>query len=454
MHLPQTTVFGVATLQDWSDLALWELFLNDHPDLKCIIEIGTYAGGLSLFLQQQAAARGIRFATCDIERYPSAAIEKLGTNFIQADALTDETIHTAVADPGNHPLLIYCDGGDKPAEFAHFVPLLQPGDFIGVHDYGSEFTDADAQPFADLLRPAAVERHRQANSLTRFYRRVAQGGWGSIGVGVRISKYPEPAFFCAWTALLTGGLRSDDTVLLPATHMPAHWAADALVREFIKSGRDTLLLVDDDMTFTPDTLKTLREHEANWQYDIITAVATHRSWPPTPVIMQLQEQPIGPEARKGEFFKTVTDWTPGEVVPVDACGLAFTLIRRNVLTEMADKAYNLDLNYWFHYGPGNESDDIPFCRRARNMGFRLGVDTSIELGHIAAVPLTAENWRGFQAQRALVQEGYRADVDGDKLAEILRWAIDRPAQQGLPGLDSNDLRLRHMAQTLLEVIRA
>jgi hypothetical protein len=76
------------------------------------------------------------------------------------------------------------------------------------------------------------------------------------------------------------------------------------------------------------------------------------------------------------------------------------------------------------------------------MGFRLGVDTSIELGHIAAVPLTAENWRGFQSQRALVKDGYRADVDGDRLAAVLREA--------LPNLTEH----KADAEKLLEVIRA
>ena len=113
----------------------------------------------------------------------------------------------------------------------------------------------------------------------------------------------------------------------------------------------------------------------------------------------IAEQPGEPLSRKGEFFEIIENWTPGEVMPVDALGLAFTLIRREVFEEMADKQVEPALNFWFAYGPGHESDDIPFCRRARRMGFRLAIDTEVELGHIAQVPMNAQHWRNYQAER-------------------------------------------------------
>jgi len=417
-RLPDTKIFGIRAQQDWSDLALWDRMLEDRPDLKTVIEIGTFLGGLSGFLSVECEQRNILFQTWDIQKWEGLDERLLNHHFHVGDALIDERLRMMLDDPDRHPLLIFCDGGDKPKEFATFAPLLQPGDVIGVHDYGQEIFDGDITPHMERLRPAALERHVAADSLTRFYRCVdREHGWGSIAIGVRISKYPEGQFFMSWSKLLTGGTRGGDTVLIPGMHLPAHWASDALVRQFLHSGRDTLLMLDDDQVFEMGDLEKIRENQANWQYDVVGALYTHRYWPPTPLIMQARDkQPGQPWCLSGEVFSVKESWEPGEVVPVDAMGLGFTLIRNTVLEEMADKSIDPELNFWFTYGPGHESDDIPFMRRARQLGFRLAIDTGVEIGHVGAAPLSAEHWRNHLAS---VQAKPHVDVDAGELRPIL-----------------------------------
>lgn len=217
--------------------------------------------------------------------------------------------------------------------------------------------------------------------------------FGRIAVGCRIGKHPEAAFFAAWTGLIVQGLREDDVVLAPSAYSPAHWAADFLARQFLKSGCDTLLMIDDDMDFTPDALERLRANAASFDYDIVMGLCTTRELPPVPVLLRLAEEQPGNGIV--EKFDRVTRFHLGRVIPVDTVGLAFTLIRRRVFEAMLAPG-GIDETYFFSYGPGRETDDTPFCRRARQLGFTLAVDTAVHIDHIAAIPL---GWRHVQAQR-------------------------------------------------------
>ena len=291
-------------------------------------------------------------------------------------------------------------------------------------------------------------------------------GWGSVAVGIRVGKHPEPATFIDWTGLVTRGLDPGDTVLMPRAHMPAHWAADALVRDFLRTDKDSLLMIDDDMTFAPDALAKLRHNEKNWDYDIAFAFCTWRTEPPKPVIYRLvDEQPPEPMSRQGEYYIPVVNFQDGELVEPDAVGLAFTLIRRHVFEAMIDHDYGPVWQYWFeslsrrdifretapspdgdlsleftsffNYGEGKESDDIPFSRRVRELGYRMVVDTSVMIGHIGHQPL---GWPHFKRWRAAEQRKTQTpfDVQASKLIPLLKEA--------LPNLDEN----KAAAEWLLE----
>ena len=221
-------------------------------------------------------------------------------------------------------------------------------------------------------------------------------GWGSIALGVRISKFPEPDFFKSWTALLTGGVESRDKVLLPVSHQPAHTAANKLATSFLYTQCDSILFLDDDMVFDGDALNRLRYNKDNWDYDIVSGFTTTRVSPPKPIVMQLQDpQPELPESLKGDSFDLAKDFIDGEVKPVDATGLAFTLVKRHVFEAMLGE-YGIDYTYFFSYGRGIESDDIPFCGNARELGFKLAVDTNAKIGHIGQIVLGWQEYHDWK----------------------------------------------------------
>lgn len=277
-------------------------------------------------------------------------------------------------------------------------------------------------------------------------------GWGDIAIGVRVGKHPDAMFFSSWTKLLTGGVRSGDTVLEPAMYMPAHKAATKLARTFLSGDKDSLMLIDDDMSFSGQDLFRLRENQANWEYDIVAAFATHKVWPPKPVVL-LHTGDLGmPKSIDGDSFNTKMSIQKGDIVEVDAVGLAFTLIRREVLEAMVDETWGMDHTYFFAYGKGIESDDIQFCRNARKLGFRMAVDSGVCIYHVGP---KAYGWEDFEEWRSDLSpiemaQAESADTEPKGLMDLssvtLKPILERAAE--------SDDKIGMSAQAILEHINA
>ena len=170
------TLFGISMLQTYHDLRLWEWVLSHHPP-KLLIELGTGNGALSLFFAMQAALRGgLRFVTVDWHVCSHLARSPIPVTQIAGDMWTptvQEPLRALLADPANHPALLFCDGGNKPKEFQTFVAWLTPGDLAAVHDYTMEFNPADAEPVKALIAELLPEEYyADTHCFTRFWRRV------------------------------------------------------------------------------------------------------------------------------------------------------------------------------------------------------------------------------------------------------------------------------------------
>jgi len=266
--------------------------------------------------------------------------------------------------------------------------------------------------------PSSVALHSAVKHVRKKPRKKVRG-WGDLAIGVRVAKVPEPHFFVDWTKLLTGGLRERDSILMPEMFQPAHWAANKTVRNFVNSNKDSLLMIDDDMTFPMDAVHQLRENKENWKYDIVMAFCTRRGWPPYPIVYKLQEEKEAPRNLSGDPFHMTTDFNDGDVVEVDTTGLAFTLIRREVVEAMIDEQWGLNHTRFFKY-EHEESEDISFCRRARELGFRIAVDTNVKIGHICHQP---RGWEEFVIWRDSQPKNKNFVTDAEDLEPILEDAI-------------------------------
>lgn len=195
--------------------------------------------------------------------------------------------------------------------------------------------------------------------------------WGKIAIGTRLNDRCDPLFFNSWSHLIAGGLRKEDTVLDAAVELPQHFAATVLTTFFLKSDADTLLMVDTDMIFKPDTLNRLRDDPAGWDYDVLSALSVTRRRPFYPIVLRLKAD--------GTSYECVKDAIDGKIIDVDSVGTGFTLIRRTVFDKIKTAT---DIDKWFFdFGQGGLGEDTQFCQRAKAVGARIGVHTGISIGH-------------------------------------------------------------------------
>lgn len=161
--LKETSFGGVAMAQIWVDLFAWEALLNSEPQLRGIIEVGTWQGGLSGWLWAQAQIRGMDFFTCDATE-PDRDVR----GFERVDVwATPERILEEVERIGE-PLLLFCDGGNKPRELRTFGRMLtNPGSLVLAHDWGTETGPGDVPDFLEPAHEAWLER---LGSITRAFR--------------------------------------------------------------------------------------------------------------------------------------------------------------------------------------------------------------------------------------------------------------------------------------------
>lgn len=154
-----TTLFGRPMSQTWEDVRLYERLLNAHPELHAIIELGTGQGGLSFYLNFQAAVRGMTFKTFDVVR-PDAEVP----NWQRLDVLreVDEVVRHF-----SHPMLLVCDNGNKPLEVGLYAPKLQKGDLLTVHDWDTEIY------VTDIPTTLWMVHEDWCQSMTRVFERIA-----------------------------------------------------------------------------------------------------------------------------------------------------------------------------------------------------------------------------------------------------------------------------------------
>lgn len=147
---------------------------------------------------------------------------------------------------------------------------------------------------------------------------------------------------------------------------------------------DYILWLDSDMVFSPNTLErmlsVLDEHE---EIDILSGLYFRRGHPFTPVLFSKLE--VNKETNLLEW-EDMTEIKDG-LFEVAGCGFGGVLMRTDCLFDIAAKEGG---GVWFTPFI-NAGEDLAFCVRARQNGYRIFCDPSIEFGHMGYAAVT----RGF-----------------------------------------------------------
>lgn len=162
---------------------------------------------------------------------------------------------------------------------------------------------------------------------------------------------------------------------------------------------DWILFVDDDMTFMPDALERLLATQEKTGADIVGGLCFQRGEPFQPTIYL--------KAKDGGYTFTET-WAEGEVIEVDATGMAFCLITVQALRKIIADQTGDELGevIWpdretrrkrppnFFQWLGDWGEDFGFCQLAKAAGCKIVVDTAVEVGHVSEITVNKTHfWR-------------------------------------------------------------
>ncbi len=143
-----------------------------------------------------------------------------------------------------------------------------------------------------------------------------------------------------------------------------------LIADWAIRGFDYLFSVDSDMVFGPDTLLKLLNHDK----DVVTGVYRQRR---EEQVLELYESSIygGVSHISWDSLKSQG------LVEIAACGFGCALVKSEVFRRVGYPQFEyhvaLDHNQ-------TVSEDIDFCSKARNLGFKIYADTSILCKHLGS----------------------------------------------------------------------
>lgn len=170
-------------------------------------------------------------------------------------------------------------------------------------------------------------------------------------------------------------------------------ARNKLAALAVENESDYILWLDSDMVFPPNTLErmmgVLDEHP---EIDILSGLYFRRGHPFTPVLFSKLEV-----NKEGTLeWEDCTD-VPDGLFEVAGCGFGGVLMRTDCLLDIAAKEGG---GVWFTPFI-NAGEDLAFCVRARQNGYRIFCEPSIEFGHMGYAAVTRGFYEATKQQEAL-----------------------------------------------------
>ena len=153
----------------------------------------------------------------------------------------------------------------------------------------------------------------------------------------------------------------------------------------IENKFDNVLWLDSDMAFPPNTLTKLQSYNA----DMVTGLYVKRHEPIEPVIYKRLEEPArGEDGKLIGNIESYTDYPRDSIFPVAGCGFGCVLTSVELLRRV-----------WAIYGPAFTpfpwaSEDISFCHRVNQLGYKIFCDSSVSCGHIGTFMYTEQLLKG------------------------------------------------------------
>ena len=151
---------------------------------------------------------------------------------------------------------------------------------------------------------------------------------------------------------------------------------DELAKKSIEMEADYIFWLDSDMVFAPETLEKLWENRD--KADILTGLYFRRVQPYTPVLFDQLD--IDDKGCHWTDFKEI----PDEPFEVGGCGFGCVLMPTNIFFDVLSK-------FGAMFTPvASVGEDLSFCWRARQCGYKIACIPDVQLGHVGRYIITKE----------------------------------------------------------------
>ena len=193
-----------------------------------------------------------------------------------------------------------------------------------------------------------------------------------------------PARFCQSLAMLQ---KVGDCVLIMQMSSLIYTSRNDIATKALQMEADYVFWLDSDMVFEPDTLIRMMDTLQKNDLDILTGLYFRRVPPYTPVLF----------SKLDKRTETIFDWAepkelPDHLFEVEGCGFGCVLMKTDPFIDVQARFGNM-------FAPiANTGEDLAFSWRARQCGYKIWCDPSIELGHVGYIQSSRQFYESYKAQ--------------------------------------------------------
>jgi len=194
-------------------------------------------------------------------------------------------------------------------------------------------------------------------------------------------------------------LSSDDTAAIDL-------ARERCTEKALKADIEWLFYLDSDVLPPENVYKLLRRH----QLDVVSGVYTAGVNPSHPAAWRLDDT---------NRLAPLAGYDVPRIMEVDAVGLGCCLVHRRVLEDIKQPWFRWTLGYEEHPwdlrnrddGDKGVGEDFYFCKKAKDAGYNIYIDTEVLCNHEHGGVLTPD---GFEAKRDLrSKEEHKAKINSN-----------------------------------------
>lgn len=217
---------------------------------------------------------------------------------------------------------------------------------------------------------------------------------GTIGlVCSPLSRFTD--FWLSWIALMRPGTSR----ILIRQGMDVTGNFNGLVEDM---AGDWLWIMGDDHTFRPDILMSLIAHDV----DVVVPLVLKKDAPFDPVVYEGDE--VGED---GLVYHHVARLPESGLHEIYAAGSAGMLIRKHVLDAIERPVFTTE--------KGMQNEDLLFCKKVREAGFKIYCDVDQKMGHIG-INAVYPAWQGNRW-------GAVMDLGGGQVSPVFAFTPDELA---------------------------